>query len=318
MKSTQDQKALHASRQREVDEFEKYFSEFLSSINCEVDRVDIGCPKCGKKNNTLFSKNGGQYSHCNDCNIVYLNNYFVSDILNKFYINYPSNTQSWHEKEIDFYKNIFTAGSTMIEEFCNQSQIDVLDIGCSTGLFLKVFSDVSTIRAKTFGIEPNIKESNFALSQGINIIGSSIGEVNRSFDVITLWDVLEHIPDPIAYIKNIKANLKPGGLLFIQIPTCDSLSARVLREHCNMFDGIEHLTLFGIRGIQETLEFCGFEILKIRTVIDDSFAITNYMNYDNPYNPQYTSHSKINDLFSSDIILENNLGYKIQVVSRVK
>ena len=51
-------------------------------------------------------------------------------------------------------------------------------------------------------------------------------------------------------------------MIFVQVPTCDSLAARVLREACNMFDGIEHLTLFSSHSLDIAFDQAGYTLLK--------------------------------------------------------
>ena len=99
-------------------------------------------------------------------------------------------------------------------------------------------------------------------------MGRTIDDLSKqsNFSVVTLWDVLEHIPDPISYLKCLKSNLCSSGLVFVQVPTSDSLAARVLREDCNMFDGIEHLTLFSALSLDIAFEKAGY-ILVNRVVL---------------------------------------------------
>ena len=64
-----------------------------------------------------------------------------------------------------------------------------------------------------YGLEPNKLESSYAADQGLNILGRTIDDLpdHSDFSVITLWDVLEHIPQPVSYLKRLTSHLSPAG-----------------------------------------------------------------------------------------------------------
>ena len=130
---------------------------------------------------------------------------------------------------------------------------------------------------------------------------------------------MEHIDSPSDFINKLKLLLNPGGLVFIQVPTSESLAARIMRDKCNMFDGIEHLTLFSRKSLMRCFSNCGFDPLEAKSVITDSFAIDNYLNYEiDPYLPSNPNlqDSKINHIDFNNIE-KNFLGYKIQACFRL-
>ena len=122
----------------------------------------------------------------------------------------------------------------------------LLDVGCASGMFLRAAADKGW---DVVGLEPS---RSFFESARQNLNGS--GQVfctvlqnaplpTRSFDVITLWDVLEHVTDPVAFLRSCESLLKPGGLLFVNVPDLSSIQARLfgarwpllLQEHLNYF-----------------------------------------------------------------------------------
>ena len=138
----------------------------------------------------------------------------------------------------------------------------------------------------TYGIEPNSQEAGYAVENGINIIGSTIDSMSTSeelFNIVTLWDVLEHIQQPVNYLSSLRGLLADKGLVFVQVPTSDSLASRIMREDCNMYDGIEHLTLFSSSSLDKAFKQAGFTVLQ-KIVISEVHAITNYLSYQkDPY-----------------------------------
>jgi 2-polyprenyl-3-methyl-5-hydroxy-6-metoxy-1,4-benzoquinol methylase len=88
-----------------------------------------------------------------------------------------------------------------------------------------------------------------------------------SYDVITLWDVLEHIDEPDKMVDRMAYLLKPGGYVFIQVPAIDSYIARNQGVNWKMI-GLDHVNYFSKKTITQLLERYGFEVVKIKSSIE--------------------------------------------------
>jgi 2-polyprenyl-3-methyl-5-hydroxy-6-metoxy-1,4-benzoquinol methylase len=311
-----NQLCLHQARQEQLNISAKYTQDFLKQINAETDYELSKCPTCDQAaSHPLFIKNNGRYCHCPSCDHIYLSNPLKQESLIEFYAGYPTSSLDWHRNESEFYKRIYNTGLDLIGGLDSAS--DVLDIGCSSGYFLKIASERGY---DIHGLEPNKLEASYAVEQGLNIVGRTIDDLpdNSKFSLITLWDVLEHIHDPILYLKRLKSHLSLSGLVFVQVPTSDSLAARVLREVCNMFDGIEHLTLFSARSLDIAFEKAGYALVNRQSVISESHALRNYLSFEqDPY--LSTPEAPFTAQFlSPDSIEKSGLGYKIQAVYRIQ
>ncbi|QNG27875.1 class I SAM-dependent methyltransferase [Synechococcus sp. HK01-R] len=314
---TSNQAGLHKNRQDQLDKSTLFIDSFLASMSQESDYQYNDCPTCGNKEaKKLFKKNGGEYGYCDFCDHIFLLKSLKPMHLIEFYKNYPTSSLDWHKNESDFYKRIYNSGLDLLCE--HQPAGNLLDIGCSSGYFLSI---ASSRGYNTYGVEPNKLESTHAKDNGVNIIGSTIDEIPESlkFNAITMWDVLEHIDSPSNFIGRLKSILNPGGVVFIQVPTSESLAARIMRDKCNMFDGIEHLTLFSRKSLIRCFSNCGFEHLNAKSVITDSFAINNYLNYEiDPYLPSNPNpHGLEINCIDFNNIENSFLGYKIQACFRV-
>jgi len=313
---TKDQHSLHQERQTQLNRSSIYIKDFLSRADLEQDYDKSPCPTCHEgTSHTLFSKNNGHYCYCSNCQHIYLSNPLKQERLIEFYSGYPILSLDWHRNESEFYRQIYQKGLDMIKPF--RKGINMLDIGCSGGFFLSI---ASMQGFKTSGIEPNQKESAYAIEQGTNVVGSTISDLDNSlkFDVITLWDVLEHIREPVNYLKLLRSHLNPNGLVFVQIPSSDSLAARVMRDACNMFDGIEHLTLFSARSLEIAFKKASYTPINSQSVISELHALRNYLGYErDPYlaNPEMPFHA---EFLSAESIEATGLGYKIQAVFRIE
>ena len=138
----------------------------------------------------------------------------------------------------------------------------VVDIGCASGSFL--------VAGRNYGWETTGYELSRVLSEhgrskyGVNIrnqIYSSYDFLKKKPDLITLWDVLEHISNPTQLLREIHTSLNPGGTLLINIPIIDSLAAKVLRQIWPFYLDV-HVLYFTKTTLIYFLEMNGFEYLK--------------------------------------------------------
>lgn len=138
----------------------------------------------------------------------------------------------------------------------------ILDVGCSFGNFLKLFYDLG---GKVFGIEPSISDASYAKKiNHVKIIQNFFETTKNSiekFDFISILYVLEHVEDPFTILSKIYQNLKPDGLLFLEVP--DSTKPFI---GLDPFFTIGHFFSFTPVTLKYFLDKCGFEIIKIQKV----------------------------------------------------
>lgn len=167
---------------------------------------------------------------------------------------------------------------------------NLLDIGCSTGIFL---SCAKQIGWNVTGLEPSHWAANIASNRlsGMEIYVSTLANADfpgENFDVITLWDVLEHLPYPSDALFSLHRWLKPSGWLFLNTPDITSLPAQVLGERWMQFLR-EHIWYFSPHTLQKLLAKCGYRIALTRTNLV-WFSIGNILTRINQYhNPQSIS-----------------------------
>ncbi|MDA7848318.1 class I SAM-dependent methyltransferase, partial [Sulfurospirillum sp.] len=220
------------------------------------------CPVCEKNNYIkIFEKEGGQYVKCLDCSMVYANPVFTNDALTDYYQNNHTEQSEVVESDTDnFYVNLYNKGLDSIEK--NSKTGNILDIGCSSGIFL----DTAKKRDwNTNGVELNRKEFELAQKKGHKAYNELLENIifEEKFDAISMWDVFEHIRDGKDYLNQMKNLLSHSGVIFLQIPSSDSLAAKILQEKCNMFDGLEHVNLYGVKTIELLAKKCGLKVLSL-------------------------------------------------------
>jgi 2-polyprenyl-3-methyl-5-hydroxy-6-metoxy-1,4-benzoquinol methylase len=312
-------KKLHIKRQKQLDkayDYHKFFHDKNGNIDSKYLELR-NCPICNKNNFVfLFKKNGGNYVRCKNksCQLVYLNPCFKDVHLESYYKKMGIAQSITVKDESLFYRKIYSYGITNINKFIKpKKEINILDLGCSTGFFLDIAKEKGW---KTFGIELNEKEIDIA-KRNHNVKNINLHEVqeklNYKFNVITMWDVIEHVKNPHDLLKTIKKSLKPGGLFFFQTPNVNSLAARILQEKCNVFDGIEHVNLFNENNIYTIAKKNKFKLLSVESIISEIPIISNYLNNDHPYLGS-SKEKKILGILDDKILHKKYLGYKMQVV----
>lgn len=147
---------------------------------------------------------------------------------------------------------------------------NLLDIGAGTGDFLKIAKNKGW---KVYGMEPNQDAAKLARTKGIELKPTLSYFNNHQFDVITLWHVLEHIPNLEETIRNLNQLLTPNGILIIAVPNYKSFDAKYYQEYWAAYDVPRHLWHFSRKSI-ERLFAEDFRIEKIKPMIFDSFYVS--------------------------------------------
>ncbi|MDA2916157.1 class I SAM-dependent methyltransferase [Nitrospinae bacterium AH_259_B05_G02_I21] len=146
------------------------------------------------------------------------------------------------------------------------SGLRLLDVGCGFGFFLEA---VRQDFRHVCGVEISEPQRVLALETlGLKVPkgdATSIPFGDESVDVVTILDVLEHLPNPRAGLQEAKRVLTPGGLLVIATPNPESMTARILGQRWIYYTPPEHLHLFPPRSLVSFVEKEGFEVLRVRT-----------------------------------------------------
>jgi len=167
----------------------------------------------------------------------------------------------------------------------------ILDFGCGTGEFLKEMKDnywqVSGIETSPLA---NAKASQIN-QEKIEHDLSAFKE--KSFDVITLWHVLEHVHDLNKKLKSFHSLLKESGTILIAVPNLESYDAKYYQKHWAGYDVPRHLWHFNQLNIKQLFDKNGFKLIKTKPMKMDSFYVSLLSEtYQNPSQGKIMSFGK--------------------------
>jgi 2-polyprenyl-3-methyl-5-hydroxy-6-metoxy-1,4-benzoquinol methylase len=198
------------------------------------------------------------------------------EILGKYYesedyISHTDNKRSLFEKLYHFIKSIALKNKLNLINSLQPQKGSLLDIGAGTGDFLLVAkNDGWTIT----GIEPSDRAKVIAKNKGVPFVSSTSELGKESFDVITMWHVLEHIPDLEAQIIELKRLLKPTGTLLIAVPNFKSFDAQYYGKFWAAYDVPIHFWHFSKTAIKLLFEKEDMNLEKILPMKFDSFYVS--------------------------------------------
>lgn len=222
------------------------------------------CPLCAADPPTHPSlrKNHLALVRCPRCSLVYANP-LPPESHQSHYDNLGRPFYLSPDKLAGDYASVrFERELTWLRRFCPAGE--VLDVGCSTGAFLHQLNHRFPGSYQPTGIEISRAALQHARQQGLNVIDASLLDHDfgsRRFDAITFWAVLEHLPDPAAFLRRASNLLRPGGHCLVLVPNWNSLARRLLGTRYRYILA-QHVNYFTRRTLADSLRRHGhFEVL---------------------------------------------------------
>jgi len=187
------------------------------------------------------------------------------------YISHTDSKRSIFEKAYHFVKGIALKNKLNLINNCSSSKGNLLDIGAGTGDFLLTAKQNGW---NTIGVEPSEKAKGIAIGKGIKFSNSTNELESNSFDVITMWHVLEHVPNLDLQIKELKRLIKPNGTIIIAVPNFKSYDAKYYGKFWAAFDVPIHFWHFSKTAIKLLFEKENVKLEKVLPMKFDSFYVS--------------------------------------------
>lgn len=132
----------------------------------------------------------------------------------------------------------------------------LLDVGCDHGFFL---DDARRYGYRVTGVEPSGRGRRYAQSIGLQV-HESINTLSDSFDVVTMWHVLEHIPDPRGFLSQLSRHMNAESVLFVRVPDFGHYVSKLFRDKWIWFQPQHHAVHYTKQTLRLVLERSGFTV----------------------------------------------------------
>jgi len=241
---------------------------------------DIPCNLCGSRNASLlypstlthasldaadFRCTSAAYGvhppivRCNECGLVYANPRWDSSLVSENYsvVEDPTYVEEREGRVLTFSRNL-----APFERLAARSPTRrLLDVGCHIGVMV----ELAQARGwEAWGVEPSTWASERARARGLRVITGTLADAHAPadyFDVVTMWDVIEHLTDPAAEIRSVYRVVKPGGIFAIHTIDIESLFARLMGKRWPWLMEM-HLYYFSPRTLGKMLARAGFQVVS--------------------------------------------------------
>lgn len=178
----------------------------------------------------------------------------------------PDGTSQWAKISNRYFKRsrktLNRARRLLEKKF---KDIHLMDVGCSSGAFITIAQKLG-INAE--GVEPMTFPARAAMASGLKVTEGFLEDLNllgESFDLVTLFEVIEHLKDPVSLLKECRRILRPRGLMVIRTGNTDSWTVQYMRERWDYFcPAIGHISFFNPTSIKILANRTGFTVEKIK------------------------------------------------------
>ena len=237
----------------------------------------VHCNLCGADDTMPVTEiDGFHIVRCRQCGLIYVNPRYQKELLQQIY------TETYYEHDglkngPEFFgyedyladeENIritFAKRLKTVERYANKGRL--LDVGCATGFFLDLArrKGWKVVGTEVSRFSVHYVQERFDLDVRLGALRGLMFDA-ETFDAVTMWDVIEHVIDPVGELQEVRRILREGGLLSIITPDAGSLVARLLGDRWEEFRRVrEHIYFFSRHTMTEMLRKTGFEVLRIES-----------------------------------------------------
>jgi SAM-dependent methyltransferase len=258
--------------------FQKYLelsAADASTYFAQGERHDLPCPGCGLEDVApAFVKHGFGFAQCTACGTLYQS---PRPLAEAFYSFYQESLSARYWSQVFFPAvaesrrlHLFRPKVQELARLCRDSGFFptvVVDVGAGYGLLLeewvRAFPDTRAI-----ALEPNPELAAACRGRGLEVL-EIFAEEARSLkvqaDLVTAFEVIEHVHQPLRFCQALAGLLRPGGRLLLTGPTVDGFDIQVLWHRSNSVVPPHHLNMLSVLGFESLLERAGFIDVRIFT-----------------------------------------------------
>lgn len=248
------------------------------------------CLLCGsEERETRFTEPPYAVVRCRSCGLVWVDPRRDPERLLEIY-----QTAYWHsdaakdfgytdyQKDAPLYEKTYRRRYRLVRRLFEVPG-RVLDVGCAAGYFLGVMKErgwrttgvevsgyITEYGKKTYGLDDIVVGT---LAQASQVFR----ERDQRFDLITFWDVVEHLPDPVAILAEAAALLAPGGKIVLETQNVKSVFARLLGRRWQHYKHHEHLYHFDPSTVKELCRRAGLRVVENRAALGGKYVSLGFV-----------------------------------------
>lgn len=246
---------------------------------------EVACGLCGSRESRVrFEEPPYRVVQCSSCGLVYVTPRRDASRLREMY-----QTEYWKSSSAkDFgYTDYLRDEPLYLRTYRRRFAVldrnfsapaRVLDVGCAAGFFLSVAKERGW---RCLGVEVSPPMGQFARDRyGLDVRTGTLIEQSlpaASFDLITFWDVVEHLDEPKAVLREAHRLLAPGGKLLVETQNVASCFARLMGRRWQHYKHAEHIYHFDPKTVRRLLADCGFETLECRSSLGGKYVSLEFI-----------------------------------------
>jgi 2-polyprenyl-3-methyl-5-hydroxy-6-metoxy-1,4-benzoquinol methylase len=233
-----------------------------------IDGGERGCPLCGGAFAPSFALGSSRLGYCRRCELGRLIPLPSEDELSALYESATyfsgSDDVGYAAYEADAPQRVRTFRAKLALLLRHGPVHALLDVGCGPGYLLLEAQRAGIRRA--VGVDRNPRAVEHARRLGVEAHVGLINALPREpvFDAVAMLDLLEHVTDPLSFLEEVRARLRPGARVLIMTPNVRSILARVSGSRWVSFKVPEHVYYYSPRSLAALLRRTGFEVVTMR------------------------------------------------------
>ena len=241
-------------------------------LSRRAEFVTVPCPACGEeKSEPKFEKNSIQYVTCGSCDTFYVNPRPSPEVLEWFYRGSP-NYAYWNDvifpaSESVRRQKVFVPRVDRVLELCKKYGVEaraLLEVGAGFGTFCTEAKSRGVFE-RVVAVEPTPDLAATCRKRGLEVIEKPVEQIQldegQLFDLVANFEVIEHLFEPVGFVRHMARLLKPGGLLVLTCPNGQGFDVETLGTASDTV-GHEHVNCFNPTSLSKMLTACGFDVLE--------------------------------------------------------
>ncbi len=238
-------------------------------------RINVPCVACGGGQSThQFDKNGFAYAQCSDCSTLFQSPRPSIEMFEAFYrqsessrywaeVFYPAVAEIRREKI--FRPRVQRLGALCADRGMNVERL--VDVGAGYGIFLDEWRHHFP-KTNILAVEPSASLAKECLSKGFAVVEDIVENVTgheNTADLVTCFEVLEHVYEPLDFVRALTSLARPGGHVFVSTLGIDGFDLQILWDKSNQISPPHHINFLSVRGFEQLFARAGLVDVMVTT-----------------------------------------------------